>query len=90
MTINEVLNPVFTPHLVITPYVTVCMTYLVEPPLQTALQDVVSRGAHVDVAVVPAWPLRVDATHPSRTLRQLTIEIRDENNVFHAKNSQNS
>lgn len=48
------------------------MTYLVEPPLQTALQDVVSRGPHVDVAIVPAWPLRVDAADPSRTLRQLT------------------
>lgn len=50
------------------------MTYLVEPPLQTALQDVVPCGPHVDVAVVPAGPLWVDAAHPSRTLRQLTRE----------------
>lgn len=44
---------------------------LVEAALQRPLQDVVARGAHVDVAVVAARPLRVERAHTTRRLGQL-------------------
>lgn len=44
---------------------------LVEAPLQRALEDVVPSRAHVDVAVVAARPLRVDAAHAARRFREL-------------------
>lgn len=39
---------------------------LVESPLQRALEDVVSRRAHVDVTVVSTWSLRINTSYTAR------------------------
>jgi len=48
--------------------------HLGEAALQRALQDVVPRGAHVDVPVVPPGALRIDGSHAASGLGELRIQ----------------
>jgi len=45
--------------------------HLIESSLQGALENVVSRGPHVNISVVPSRTLRVYAADPAYRLRQL-------------------